>query len=160
MKISLSFTFDECCFSGYYGGHGHAFTEENQIACIHGGFPVNYSEKVGELVKTIMEKIRGSDWDILTETEDKTRKELDMVTDEQIRAAILDSLDVDMKVWEKRKYYGMNTLRRTKDVELPTQFFYLHVFAEEGCKYGDTKDGTCLTAPDCQTPSERCAYRS
>jgi len=56
-KLILLTTFDYEGLPDYYSGHGHAFSPQNLICCIRFGFPIDYSETVGEIIQRVIEDI-------------------------------------------------------------------------------------------------------
>jgi predicted house-cleaning noncanonical NTP pyrophosphatase (MazG superfamily) len=101
-KFDLEVVFDYEGYPDYYRGHGHAFVDENVVACIPFGFCITYLETVQDIIDMVLEDINGrmNPVEFLNEAEDdeELQEEIEeFLTDENIARAIMETLPDGVK---------------------------------------------------------------
>jgi hypothetical protein len=111
-------------YSDYYEGHGHAFEDENLVACIRLSVPVNYRETEKDLAQSLIDDLNSGDV-------------IDVI-DEAAWEQIKDHIDLEDII---RKEVGQtshrafdpwlaNELEEDQD-EYPTHIMIIHIYKEE-----------------------------
>ncbi len=84
LKVDVSATIDYEGYIDYYSGHGHAFADSALAACEQFSIPINYKERVGELIDEIISDLQGNIEILQPEYEDA----IDKVGIRRIRKAL------------------------------------------------------------------------
>lgn len=74
LKVDVTATADYDGYADYYSGHGHAFEDTALAACEQFSIPINYKERVGELIDSIICDLQGNIEILQPEYEDAVNK--------------------------------------------------------------------------------------
>jgi len=132
-KFSCELVFDYEGYTDCYWGHGHAFTDESLIGCITFGFPIDYTETVGEVLDMILYQCNTEiDW--LTDDKDLRFAVEDWLTDDIIEKAFWRALPEGVE--KDDKFFDIPTEEvedwLSEDIlEYPYLIGYVHIYLEE-----------------------------
>jgi len=134
-KFSCELVFDYEGYVDYYWGHGHAFASEDLIGCITFGFPIDYSETVGDILDSVLyECNREIDW--FTDDIDLKIAVDEWLTDDVIEKAFWANIPAGVE--EDDRFFDV-PLEEVEDwlsedsLDSPYLIGYVHIYLEEDC---------------------------
>jgi len=117
----------------FFQGHGHAFAEENLVACLPVGFPIDYRETVSDIIDILEEELRASDYvpineDLFKQYEDEIRN----LTEEDFVKAFKDALEDGIRM-DDDFFEPIEEIETDEDdiYELPMFYCYFHIYLED-----------------------------
>jgi len=134
-KFSCELFFDYEGYIDYYSGHGHAFAPEDLIGCIMFGFPIDYTETVGDILDSVLYECNTEiDW--LTNDIDLRFAVEDWLTDDVIEeafwAALSEGVEKDDRFFDV-PLEDIEEWLSEDSLDSPYLIGYLHIYLEEDC---------------------------
>jgi len=135
VKFSLEVVIDYVGWADYYSGHGHAFVDEDVVACLRFGIPVTYRETVGDIIYAILDDLRDRKPEFLNaacDDEDLQEQVMEFLTDENLEKAIRSIIPEGVS--DDEPFFDVPEEFKISDedlCELPYLIGYIHVWLEK-----------------------------
>lgn len=127
-RLELELILEDICYSDYYQGHNHAFTDPSLLACLQFG-PYIETETTNEELEDAILFDLNQQWNYINPCSQELKKAIREITDQDIREAFRETINVgdwfDQDERNKKPFKNMELGQETQI------FGYIHIYLKE-----------------------------